>query len=432
MLITHPMHPLPVRTIVNVAARRRWGGLGSALGYDGDARRGLLGRGIAAINVVGCMVAVGCSQGESANAPSTTKAATLSAKALLPSSPKPKDLIISSELAIRLNVGTAPVRLQSLARQLELVGSVEFDQDKVAIAGPRLAGRIIRLPVRPGDVVKAGAVLAEIDSVDLARASADYLGVKARADAANANADRERELAQHNASSQRQREAAEAEARVLSAQALAAERYLQVLGRSLDELPGGKHEQPLNLYRLRAPISGAVVERSVVLGQAVHADTTMFKIADLSHVWIKLEVYERDLSWMRPGLVADLRSESHGPLGQARVAYVSAQVADATRTAQVHLDFENKGGRLREGQFVTALLRSEGVEGAVMAVPREALQLIDGQHVLFVRRADGGFAVRPVKIGLQGSDQVELYSGVAEGDQVATTNAFLLKSEVLR
>jgi len=340
---------------------------------------------------------------------------------------------VPAAVAARLNVGVAEASRKHLRRTINLLGRVAFDEDRVAIAGPRLSGRIVQLGPRPGEAVTEGTVLADLESVELARAGAEYLGRKARARAASLNAARERELASRRISSEREREAAVAEEQTQVAELTASEQLLLALGLSRNELPDGGPDRPLARFRVRAPISGIITDRPVVLGQNVDGSQTIARIADLSTVWVNLDVFERDLAWVRPGLEAELSADaSPGSTRTAHVRYVAPQVDEATRTARVQLDVPNPDARLRPGQFVTARLASDTGTADRLTVPRAAVQTLDGRRIVFLKSTDGAFVVREVALGLEGTDDIEVLDGLAPGDQVAVDNAFLLKSEVLR
>jgi cobalt-zinc-cadmium efflux system membrane fusion protein len=137
-----------------------------------------------------------------------------------------------------------------------------------------------------------------------------------------------------------------------------------------------------------------------------------------------------------PGLTAELSVPAYPELRPtASVRFIAPEIDRETRTARVFLEVDNPDAKLLPGKFVTATLRSpdpNGGGGTGTVVPRAALQSIDGETVVFVQRPDGGFAVRHVRLGSQGSDAAEVVDGLAPGEQVAVSNAFLLKSEVLR
>ncbi len=341
--------------------------------------------------------------------------------------------VVAAEVAKRLDLGVATATRRPIARDIDLVGTVAFDESRLAFVGSRINGRMTKLGARPGETVRAGDVLAELESVELAREGAEYLGLKARVRAAEANAARERELARRQVSSAREREVAVAEAESVRAQVLASEQLLMALGLRHDELPAAGSDRPLSQFSVRAPIDGVVVDRYVVLGEFVDAGKTIAKIADLSNVWVNLNVFERDLAWVRVGLEAELTIDAYPELQpRAYVRYIKPEVDSATRTARVQLDVANPGAQLRPGQFVTARLKSEGADPDDLAVPRDAVQIVDGAEVVFVKLPDGAFAMRPVKLGTRGTEDVEVIDGLAPGNEVAVKNAFLLKSEFLR
>jgi len=363
----------------------------------------------------------GCGGSAEPPAPSARPAATAPA------------LEVGPEAVAKLSVTLAPATRKAVARRLDVVGTVGFDEDRVALAGPRLLGRVVRLGARPGQTVQAGELLAELESADLARTEAQYLGQQARARAAAANATREQELHKRQVSSAREREVAVAEAQALEAEAEVMKQLLLAMGLSQDELPAEGSERSLARFTVRAPLAGVVVDRPVVLGESVDAGQTIAKVADLGRVWVTLDVFERDLAWMRVGLPATLHVDAFPDLQpHGAVRFIRPQIDSATRTARVQLDVENPDGRLLPGQFVTATLVSETPGPPVLTVPRSALEMLDGKDVVFVQRPDGGIAVREVSVGARGHDDVEIRSGLNEGESVAVGNTFLLKAEVLR
>jgi cobalt-zinc-cadmium efflux system membrane fusion protein len=322
-----------------------------------------------------------------------------------------------------------------LVADVLVVGSVAHDQDHYAVVGPLVDGRIVRLAAGVGDKVQRGQVLAEIESAEVGQAQAAYLSARARGAAADANLVRERDLTAQHISSQREREVAEAQAATEHAELKAATERLRAFGlgdgeiRRLDEgtSTGGR-------VSLKAPLAGTVVERTVTLGQAVQKADDAFRIIDLSRLWILLDVYEKDLRRVHVGQQVDLRSEARpGETSHARVAYVNPLLDEKTRTAQVRVELDNTDGKLSPGQFVSARLIGDPSLAPIeaLAVPRSAVQTIDGRRVVFVKRGER-FERRVVELGQSGAELVEIKSGVDEGDQVATDGAFLLKSEALR
>ena len=156
-------------------------------------------------------------------------------------------------------------------------------------------------------------------------------------------------------------------------------------------------------------------------------------------MWVDLDLYEKDLPRVHVGGQVEIRADAYpSDVFKGRVAYVVPVVEEATRTAKVRVELPNDSGKLSFGQLVTARLVGDPstVATAVLAVPRAAIQRVDGRPVVFVKDGDAGsagrFERRIVEIGVSTGDQVEIRRGVKEGEILASDGAFLLKSELLR
>lgn len=331
-------------------------------------------------------------------------------------------------------IAVARVSRAPLAGELPLVGSVAYDQSRYAVVGPLVAGRVVALRVGLGDVVKKGALLAEIESAEVGQAQAAWLSATARSNAAEANARRERELAAQRVSSAREEELAQSLALSESAEVRAATERLRAFGLGNADLSRLAHGGSGGRIPLRAPIGGTVVTRAIALGQAVERGTDAFQIVDLSRLWVLLDVHEKDLGRVHVGQTVALRTEATGDDLTAEVTYVSPIVDDKTRTAHVRIAFDNRRGLLRPGQYVTARLLADArsVAARVLVVPRRCLQRIEGKLIAFVRTTDGRFERRTVEAGAAAGDVIEVRAGLVEGEEVASDGAFLLKSELLR
>jgi cobalt-zinc-cadmium efflux system membrane fusion protein len=352
-------------------------------------------------------------------------------------STEPSERLRLSQLANKKNpIDTAVVTRHRLAKDVELVGSVSYDADYFAEVGPLIAGRIVSVEVGIGDTVKAGQVMAALESAEVGQAQAAYLTARAGVMASQANLRRERELAERRVSSVREKELAEAQAAIEEANLAAATQRLRALGlrpediKALERSGGWPGRVPLV-----SPIAGVVLTREVSLGQSVQPAKDAFQVANLSWLWVVLDLFEKDLSFVHKGQKVVLRTEVHpGKTFPARVAYVGQVIDEKTRTAQVRIKFENQDGLFRPGQFVTATLMGDPTRSMteVLAIPRKAVQTVEGKPLVFVAEPDGFFTKRSVELGISGGGQIEIRSGLAEGERVATDGGFLLKSELLR
>jgi len=361
----------------------------------------------------------------------------------LSTSPEPaRDAMPAGEPAVALRAGTADrntieVATASrtvLAADIQLLGNVSYSADHVAIVGPLVSGRITRLAAGIGSRVERGQVIAEIESAEVGEARAALIGATARLHAADANLRRERDLAEKKISSAREREMAEAQWATERAGLRGAEQRLRAIGLSNTDLRAIEERDDGGRVPIRAPLSGTIIDRLVTLGQAVERATDTFKIADLSKVWVLLDLYEKDLAKVHVGQAARIRTDSlPGEVLTGHVAYVVPVIDEATRTAKVRVEIDNRARKLNIGQLVTAKLlgTSTAATDAVLTVPRAALQRVDGKAVVFVK-TQRGFERRNVELGISGGELVEIRGGLKEGEAVATAGAFLLKSELQR
>ena len=220
-------------------------------------------------------------------------------------------------------VKVAPAELAKLAGDIQVVGTVAFHEDHFAVVGPLVPGRISRLSAGVGDKVKRGQVIAEIESSDVGQARAELVSAKARFAAADANLKRETDLAEKKISSLREQELARAQWETEQAGVRAAMMRLRAIGLTPADIEEvAKHDEG-GRVQMRAPISGTVIERKVTLGQAVERATDAFKIADTTHVWVSLDLYEKDLARVHVGQEVEMRTDAlPGETFRGRVAFI--------------------------------------------------------------------------------------------------------------
>jgi cobalt-zinc-cadmium efflux system membrane fusion protein len=331
-------------------------------------------------------------------------------------------------------VKVAPAEMAKIVGDVQVVGTVTFHEDHFAVVGPLVAGRISKLIAGVGDHVKKGQVIAEIESSEVGQARADLVSAKARYATAEANLRRENDLAEKKISSARERELAQAAWITEQAGVRAATMRLKAIGLTKSDIDEIERRDLGGRVQIHAPIAGTIIDRKVTLGQAVERATDAFKIADTSHVWVTLDLYEKDLARVHVGQEVETRTDAHpGKVFKGRVAFIVPVIDEATRTAKVRLEFPNPHGELHAGQLVTAKILADSKREApvVLAVPRSAVEQVEGKNVVFVQNGDT-FERRNVQLGSSGGDRVEIRKGLNEGERVAVEGAFLLKSELLR
>lgn len=306
---------------------------------------------------------------------------------------------------------------------LSLPGEVALNEETLAHVGPRVSGTVRKIEHRLGDEVKAGDVLAVLDSADVAEMQGEVMVARERLALAKAEHERKRKLYEEKIGSQKEFVAAKqahAEARVALKSAM----------RALGAKTGGRGAS--GGYLLVAPIDGTIVDWHIGVGEVLGSDVKAFTIADLSSVWVQVTVYAKDLAKVRTGQRAVVRGEGIETPTEARIAYLSPTVGRLTRSAQARIVLEEPGQAWRPGLFVTAEVEVDEIDAGVV-VPQAAVQRHDGRSVVFVRRGDR-FSVRPVTVGshghVDGQRVVEIVEGLEAGTQVATANSFLIKAEL--
>jgi membrane fusion protein, heavy metal efflux system len=313
---------------------------------------------------------------------------------------------------------------------LTLPGQIQLDPRRVAHVVPRVEGVVTKVRKYLGDTVKAGEVLAVLESREIADLKSQYLVALRRLELANATLVRERQLWKAKVSAEQDYLVAKTEWAQSKALVEAAAQKLEALDLSAADLraiASGKGG-PFSRYVLRAPFAGEVVNKHLALGEAVKADTKVYTIADLSRVWGEITVYSKDLNAVRKGQMVTVRVEDTGETTKGTVFYVEPLVGKQTRSAKAYVEIANPRRRWRPGLFLTVEVLQEQSQVPV-AVAVEAVQTYKEKPVVFVRY-DDIFEPRPVVLGRRGEQWVEIRQGLAAGERYASRNSFVLKSEL--
>jgi cobalt-zinc-cadmium efflux system membrane fusion protein len=344
---------------------------------------------------------------------------------------------LSPKMLARVKITTTVVEERVLAPELETTGQVDFEQDLLAHVTPRIPGRVHEVFATLGDQVDKGQVLLVIDSIELGQVKATFLQARAQEDLARQNYERERGLYADRISSEQEMLAAKAAHLEAQARLQNAEETLHLYGIRNSEIVALMHAGTrASLLPVRAPLGGRVVEKHVTVGELVTPERMLFSIADLSRVWIWIDVYERDLK--RVHLEDDVHIEVDASPGQAfggKVSYLSAHVDADTRTVRARVDVENPAGQLRPGMFARVRISdphqlSEGEQPQSLVVPEDCVQRDGNEFIVFVALGQNRFERREVTLGRKGQGFIEVVSGLHNGEAVVSEGVFLLKSEV--
>ncbi|MCP3099441.1 efflux RND transporter periplasmic adaptor subunit [Myxococcus sp. K15C18031901] len=337
--------------------------------------------------------------------------------------------------AARLELGQA--QLKPLASGLSVPARLTFTQDGVSKVASRVPGRLDSIAVVLGQKVKKGQVLGHLDSPELGQARADYLSAATKARVAEANYRREQELLAKGITSEREMREAESAFVTAQAERNAADGRLHALGLSDGEIATLRaNEHYSSRFPAVSPMNGTVVESQGTVGQAVEATTSLFTVADLSRLWALLDLPESQLARIRAGQDVVLTVQAlPGKRFGGEVGYIGDIVDEKTRTIPVRVVVANDDGALKPGMFAqaeiatTAATTDAGSSGRVV-VPREAVQQVGEEQVVFVPVAAYQFRPVEVRTGASSATEVELLSGLEPGAHFVTQGAFILKSEL--
>jgi cobalt-zinc-cadmium efflux system membrane fusion protein len=337
-------------------------------------------------------------------------------------------------LAETVGIETAEAKEERHADTLRANAETAYDANRYAEISPRVSGFLREVRVDLGRVVKAGEVLAVVDSPEVSAAKSQYLSTRAALDLAQDTHQRMASLSQSRAVALKEVIAARAALEQAEAAAQDAARKLLNLGYSDGQLAAIlKARDTTSGLDVVSPASGTVVARHAVLGEAVQATSRLFAVADTATMWLWVDVYEGDVSSIAVGQpVAFAVSGNDGRPATGTVTWAGTEVNPRTRTSRVRAEVANPGGRLRANQFGEAEIRV-GEEHAAVVVPREAVQRKDKVDVVFLPAGEGRY--RPQRVVARPSGRkefVEVAWGLKPGERVVTTGAFLLKTEITK
>ncbi len=341
-------------------------------------------------------------------------------------------LVIPSDMLRDLRLTTVAASRRPAEERSLALGELHANEQALAEVAAPIDARIVRVLVAEGDRVQAGAPLVELESVALGRARADLAAAQARSGAAAASAERTQRLAAEHVSSTRERETADAELAAARAEEQAARAALAALGSAL-AAEASPAEPLTGRFTLTSPLSGVVLSRDAVPGRAVEANTRLLRISDTSLLWLVVHVYERDALRVRTGGTArvELPALPGQPL-EGRVTWIGQEVQMPSRTLPVRVEIPNPGLRLRPGLSGSARLPLDEVGASVVTVPAAALQRSEHGWCVFVPLDADRFERRAVGRGRDLGGDVEVVTGLAEGELVVVEGAFLLRAEAAR
>lgn len=369
----------------------------------------------------------------------------------------PEQMQLGEHARQMARVETASIEPRLLFREIRTVGKIDFDETRMAQIASRVNGRVDQVFADfPGTVVKQGDHLVKIYSPDLVSTQEEYLAAT------------------------RREQRIEGAPTGIASLAASARRRLALWGISEEQLEqilaSGKAETHLVVY---APLGGTVVEKMVRAGQYVREGETLYAIADLSHVWLIVEVYETDLPWIRFGQAVQVAIEADPAASfMGQVGFIEPVLNEQTRTVRVRVILKNDDGKLKPGMFAQALVRvavmpdgtpaPTGLEGkfacpmhpyvlsdhedtcrvcemaleqipgapsplteppVVLSVPADAVLTTGRRQLVYLETEPGAYRLVEPHLGPRTGDYYPVLHGLKAGDRVVTRGNFLLDSQ---
>ncbi|MDW7712325.1 MAG: efflux RND transporter periplasmic adaptor subunit [Deferrisomatales bacterium] len=319
---------------------------------------------------------------------------------------------IDPQMARSLGVTVATAELGSLQRELRTTGNVTYDETRLSTVTPKFGGFVERLHVDfTGQVVRRGQPVLEIYSPELVSAQEELLSAVRL----------EQRLAASRAPGVAERSGGLVES--------ARRRFLlwDISPEQVEEIErSGEIRRTLTLHALSG---GFVVEKAVQAGQSVQPGEILYRLADLSSVWVEADVYEQDLRFIALNESVEVEVAAYpGERFTGRISYVHPDVRRETRTGRVRIQLPNPDGRVKPGMFVTVHIDAPLVERAVL-VPRDAVMRTGTRDIVFVPQAPGHYEIREVRTGMDAGGRTQILSGLLVGEQVVARANFILDAE---
>jgi Cu(I)/Ag(I) efflux system membrane fusion protein len=317
---------------------------------------------------------------------------------------------ISPEKIQKLGVRTAAVEKRNLSRPVRAVGLVEADERRLHTVTLKFDGYIEKLRVNAtGQPVKKGQPLFDLYSPDLVSAQNDYLIARNSRSALKNAAPR-----------------IQAEMENLVQSSLERLRYWGVSETEIRQL-----EQQGIVRRnliIRSPVSGVVMEKMVIEGMRAMAGDALFKIADLSSVWIIAEIFEQELRLVATGQTVRVMLDAYPEkVFEGKVTFIYPTINPETRTARVRIELPNPQGILKPMMY--AHVELAGTARPALAIPESSVIEGGKRSRVLVDRGEGRFEPRPVRLGTRGDEWVEVLEGVKAGESVVVSANFLIDAE---
>lgn len=333
-------------------------------------------------------------------------------------------LTIKPEMLRDLKVTIAETESRPAGEGSMLLGELKVNENAYAEIGAPVSSRVISINVEVGRQVGAGSTLAVLQSTELGKTRADVITARSKVELAQSVLERKKRLASERIVAQREVQESEAALAQATAELNAARATVRALGAGDDQTDSSQ-------YALRSPVAGTVIERNAVRGKMVDSEEVLFRVGDLSRLWLTVHAFERDAVRIKTGSAVRITFPAIPGTGfSGKVDLVGKQVNSESRTVPVRIVVENRTGLLRPGMSATAFVSANADMPVTIMVPAAAVQRLGEDWVVFIPRDhEGEFEIRVVGRGRDLGGEIEIVSGLKKDEKIVVDGAFLLKAE---
>ena len=324
------------------------------------------------------------------------------------------------------HVQVLTVQPSTLTRSLRLTGAVAYNSFRTTPVITQVSGPVSRVVVVPGQKVHQGEPMLYVASPDYSQLRTNYLKTKDAYALAQKAYTRAQDLYQHHAIAEQNVEQAESVEVQAGGDLASAQAALKVMG--ITDPDALVKAPPSFEVPVRAPIGGLVVEQDVSAGQVIQPGTTQcFMISDTSSVWVLVNVYQKDLPYVRVGDTVAIQTDTYSEEFHGRIAYIAASLDPSTRTLQARIETPNPGDKLKKDMYVVATVNAGTIRNAIALPDAAVLRDTENQPFVYVAASSNQFGRRPVTLGESLSGQTQITSGLKAGDRVIGNGSLFLQ-----
>jgi len=324
------------------------------------------------------------------------------------------------------HVQVLKVQPTTLVRTLRLTGAVAYNGFRTTPVITQVSGPVSRVVVAPGQHVHQGEPMLYVSSPDYSQLRSNYLKAKDAYALAQKSYARAKDLYEHKAIAEQNLEQAESAEVQASGDLAAAQAALKVLG--ITDPDALVQTPPSSEVPVKAPIGGLVVEQDVAAGQLIQPGSTQcFMISDTNSVWVLVNVYQKDLPYVRVGDTVTIQTDTYPESFHGRISYVAASLDPNTRTLQARIDTNNPGEKLKKDMYVVATVNAGNIPNSIALPDAAVLRDNENQPFVYAATSSNQFGRRTVTLGESLNGQTQITSGLKTGDEVIGNGSLFLQ-----